>query len=250
MTVETVVLIRTRNEEQWLGEVLVRIFRQTYRDFHIIIIDSGSTDRTLEIARRFPVTVHTIDGRSFSYPYALNYGMRHAAAARYAVIMSAHSLPISDTWLADGIETMKGHPNLAGIYGYLRPLPGSSFADQIVMEIAYFWWRLRHPKRLAVVKKRGLGVLGFTNAIVRKDLRQQRPFNEEYGSGGEDTEWADFFLRAGCRVMRDRKFTVLHSHNLGFLGWYRQLRHWLTTARPGPFKSLSYRKDNAHRSGL
>ena len=45
------IVIRTRNEERWLGETLRRIENQTYSDFEIVIVDSGSTDQTLFIAK-------------------------------------------------------------------------------------------------------------------------------------------------------------------------------------------------------
>lgn len=46
------IIIRTKNEEKYLGQVLEMIKRQTYRDFAIIIVDNCSSDKTLEIAKK------------------------------------------------------------------------------------------------------------------------------------------------------------------------------------------------------
>ncbi len=48
------IVIRSRNEEKYIGELLKNILHQDYKSWEIILVDSGSTDRTLEIARAFP----------------------------------------------------------------------------------------------------------------------------------------------------------------------------------------------------
>jgi len=67
---ETAVIIRARNEERWLGETLRRLEVQSYKDFEIIVVDSGSTDRTLDIVKSFP-TESTVFGKSYLEPMCL-----------------------------------------------------------------------------------------------------------------------------------------------------------------------------------
>ena len=47
---ETSVVIRTFNEERFLPNLLAAIEQQAYRDHETIVVDSGSLDRTREIA--------------------------------------------------------------------------------------------------------------------------------------------------------------------------------------------------------
>ena len=42
------IIIRTKNEERWIGRCLESIFKQNYKNFEVIIVDNGSTDKTLE----------------------------------------------------------------------------------------------------------------------------------------------------------------------------------------------------------
>ena len=44
------VVIRTYNEEKHIGEVLESLKKQTYKNYEIVIVDSESTDRTVEIS--------------------------------------------------------------------------------------------------------------------------------------------------------------------------------------------------------
>lgn len=51
------VIIPAYNEEKDIGRCLESLMRQSYKKIEVIVIDDGSTDRTLGIVRRFPVTL-------------------------------------------------------------------------------------------------------------------------------------------------------------------------------------------------
>ena len=48
------VIVRTKNEELWIGKCLSGILKQNLNVYEIIIVDSGSTDNTLKIALLYP----------------------------------------------------------------------------------------------------------------------------------------------------------------------------------------------------
>lgn len=47
------VIMPARNEEPYIATAIESILRQSYRRFELVIIDDGSTDRTLDVIRRF-----------------------------------------------------------------------------------------------------------------------------------------------------------------------------------------------------
>jgi len=235
IVVETGIIIRTKNEEKWIKECLERIFSQTYKNFEVIVVDSGSTDKTLDIVKTFPVKLIQIKQKDFSYPYALNLGCRNSIAEKYFVFLSAHSLAISNTWLQDGINSFEDK-NVAGVYGNVIALPDATIWEKIIFN------RLWHGRKKKIQKIR-MGILGFTNAIIRRDLWERRNINEEYGKGGEDGEWAKYWFKEGYDIICDPKVSVYHSHNLGIIGLWKQYQHWKDTATPGRFKQLEYRKN-------
>jgi hypothetical protein len=91
-----------------------------------------------------------------------------------------------------------------------------------------------------------MGVLGFTNAIIRRDLWERYPINEAFAGGGEDGDWTSHYLNLGYVAVKDLGFTVRHSHNLNLNGWKEQIKHWRQTSKPTPFSHLKFRKDGAH----
>jgi len=246
---QTSFIIRTKNEEKYLGQCLEAIFSQTDRDFEVVIIDSGSTDKTLDIARKFPVKILEIPPEKFSYPFALNYAIERCGATKYLAFLSGHSIPISKTWLEDGIKDFSRYEKIMCVYSFLRPLPDAGFWTKVIMWFSEFQYRLRNNfKELRyLVDKPGVGFMGFTNAIILKELWDKKHFNEEYGLGGEDGEWGSCWLERGYKALRDEKLRVYHSHDLGLIGWYRQRKYWGTLSKPQPFRPLPFRKDKAHR---
>jgi glycosyltransferase involved in cell wall biosynthesis len=42
------IIIRTKNEERWISSCLRSVFRQSYKNIEVIIVDNKSTDLTVE----------------------------------------------------------------------------------------------------------------------------------------------------------------------------------------------------------
>jgi len=240
------VILRTRNEEKWVGRVLERLFQQTHQNFEVIVVDSGSTDQTLEIVSKFPVKVIHIPSEEFTYPHALNVGISQSSG-KYLAILSAHSIPGSIEWLAQGVRHFAS-PNVMGVYGPQRALPGSTIWDHVF----HTKWGLREyiacfPRRYRIIRSAGMGVMGFTNAMIRRDLWEAHHFNEAYAAGGEDGEWANYWFEKNYVAVKDIDFMVYHSHNLSLSQWREQYAYWFKLGSPHEFKRLSYRKDGPHR---
>lgn len=241
--IEASVIIRTKNEERWIKENLKRLSEQTYKNFEVVIIDSGSTDRTLEIIDGFKdllaLKVLKIKSEDFSYPFALNFGIENSSAEKYIIILSGHSLPVSKAWIADGISDFTDE-KIMGAYGFVWALPDGSIWEKLIFNEYLCKIRNIFKKQLAV-KDSVMGVMGFTNAIIRKDLWKKRRLNEDYGLGGEDQEWAAYWIAAGYVAIRDIRFSVYHSHGLGLRRLMRQFEYWKSLDRPQPFKFPEFR---------
>ena len=239
MSISTSIIIRTKNEQKWIGTVLEKLKNQTYKDFEIIIVDSGSTDNTLNIAKKYTNHILHIEQKEFSYPYALNVGCGYANATDYLVMLSAHSIPISDTWLQDGINDFVDDA-VAGVYGNVWALPDATIWEKLLFNKWIGELEIKLNKKKIITKQK-MGVLGFTNAVIRRDLWDNHHFDERYGAGGEDGQWARYYLQRGYKIIADPKFAVYHSHGLGIVGLYKQYKYWKSLSKPRKFEQLDYR---------
>ncbi|MCK4635773.1 MAG: glycosyltransferase family 2 protein [Candidatus Moranbacteria bacterium] len=237
---QTSIIIRTKNEEKYLGQVLEKLKNQTYQDFEIIIVDSGSTDQTLKIAEKYLVKIFHIKPEEFNYPFASNFGARKSEASKYLVYLSAHSLPISNTWLENGISDFTSE-KVCGVYGNVWALPDASIWEKIIFNKWIGKLEILLKKKYVINESR-MGVLGCTNAIIRKDLWKRNNFDKSYGLGGEDGVWANYWLEKGYEIIRDSKFSVYHSHGLGFFELIEQSKYWKTLGKPQPFEFPEFRK--------
>lgn len=198
------VVIRTLNCEGTIGKVLEGVRDQSFEDYEIVICDSGSTDGTLGIIRRYPHTFVDYSGGKFTYGGSLNAACK-AARGEYVVCLSHHSIPLHDGWLARLVEALDDNESLAGAWGPLifdlESYPvGKKGVEEIDLEKFYKRpnWGLQNP-----------------NSIVRRSLWEERPFSEKL-ERCEDQDWIHHFLIKGYRSATVHEAPVLYAPEFGF----------------------------------
>ena len=129
---EASIVIRTFNEEKHIGNLLRAIKKQDHKDYEVIIVDSGSTDRTLEIVEEFDAEVIKIEPRDFTFGYALNIGCE-AASGKYLVFVSAHIIPTDNKWLSNLLIPFQDK-KVAMVYGRQIGNSESKFSEKMDFE--------------------------------------------------------------------------------------------------------------------
>ena len=115
------VVIPALNEEEFIGDCLRSIRAQTLSPDEIIVVDNGSTDRTVEIAEELADRVIII-------PDVGIVALRQAGAeaAKYPIIVSTDA---DTTYPSFWLEKLLRHfsdPNVVAVGGSIRPsVPGS-----------------------------------------------------------------------------------------------------------------------------
>ena len=194
------IVIRAFNEEKHLGGLLNSIQEQTIRDVEIILVDSGSTDRTLAIAARYPVTVLHIKPGEFTFGRSLNLGLR-AAQGELAVLASAHVLPLSRDWLKQLLAPFED-PKVAISYGAQRGVAGSRFS-----EAQHFLRWFPEQSNLDQAN----AYCNNANLALRLSLWRKQPFDETL-TGLEDLAWASAWREHGYKIAYVAEAGVAHYH--------------------------------------
>jgi len=196
------IVIRTKNEERWIGHCLTMVFKQDYKDFEVIVVDNCSVDQTIDIVNRFPVA-KTIQVEQFRPGHAINEGVR-AASGEYIVCLSAHCVPKSINWLSSFLDNFKSNPKLAGVYGRQLPVSFTDPLDKRDLLIVFGQDRRTQIKDY---------FFHNANSMFRHDVWKQIPFDEDV-TNIEDRVWGKEVIGQGYQLVYDPEPSVYHYHGL------------------------------------
>ncbi len=207
-------IIPAYNAEPTLEECLDACLAQSRAADEIIVVDDGSTDRTAEIAARYPVTYLRQDNRGPAA--ARNLGARHAAGD-LLVFTDSDCVPDPD-WLACLAAGFIDDRTVAvgGSYGIRN---GSSLLARLVHEEIV----LRHAHLAGEVDFLG----SFNVAYRRGAFMAAGGFDESFArASGEDNDFAYRLQDAGGVLRFAPDARVAHYHPSRLIPYLRtQMRH-------------------------
>ncbi len=207
---ETSIIIRAFNEERWLPELFDSLHRQQYRDFETLVVDSGSVDRTRDIASANGARLLRLRSEDFTFGYSLNIGIE-AARGSFIAIISAHAIPTDEHWLSRLIAPLRRR-GTAMVFGGQRGHAVSKFSEARDFE------RVFHSRPMSMGDDHVF--VNNANSAIRKDLWEQHRFDEAL-PGLEDAEWAKYWIPRGLEVFYEPSACVYHVHTES----WAQVRH-------------------------
>jgi rhamnosyltransferase len=196
------IVMRSFNEAWALRQTLPALQAQDWRNWELIVIDSGSTDGSVELIRA-ATPRHFIQIRPEEYNPArvMNLGM-NLASAEIAVFLNADATPQGGGWLrplAAALQDME----TAAAFGRQIPRPDCRAV------FAHDYIRCFGPDRASA---RWEHFFSMVSSGVRKDIWARRGFLEKM-QYSEDDEYTRWCRAAGWKVVYCPDSVVMHSHN-------------------------------------
>lgn len=205
------IVIRSKNEEGFIGQVLEKVFSQDFREpFEVLVLDSGSADKTLQIVSRFPVRLYQTDLRAFTFGRALNYGAS-LAVGDYVVYLSAHCVPVNNQWLAKLIAPLEDEAVVA-TFGRQEPVMGVNLIEELELSAVFPQDPDRPP----------MSIFSNANCAIRRWVIEKYPFDEEIPAS-EDFLWRKL-LPEEMRSVYVSTASVYHSHPPSLRYWAGRFR--------------------------
>jgi len=205
------VIVRTKNEQKWIGRCLAAIFRQAFPEFEVIVVDNASTDATLEIIRQFQVRLVTISDEAFTFGRSLNIGIE-ASKGDFVAMVSGHCIPATDLWLYRLWRNFQLDPTVVGVYGKQDPLPDTNSLDKRDLLTVFGLERRVQEKDY---------FFHNANSMIRRSTWERIPFDEEI-AGVEDRDWARRVLDAGHKLVYEPYASVYHHHGINHGGDHKR----------------------------
>ena len=196
------IIIRTKNEEQWISHCLKMVYGQTISDVEVVIVDNKSNDNTLHIARKFPVKI--IEITNYLPGRAINKGVI-ASSGEYIACLSAHCIPKHKRWLENILQNFKSKDDkVAGVYGRHVPFKYSSPEDKRDLFITFGL-----DKRIQIKDT----FFHNANSMFPREVWNEIPFNEEV-TNIEDRIWGQEVIKRGYKIIYEPEAEVFHCHGI------------------------------------
>ena len=216
------VLIPVKNGGALLGDVLAAVQAQrTPWPFEVIVVDSGSTDGSVELVRARGVRCETIAPEAFGHGRTRNQ-LAALSTGEFLVFITQDARPASPEWLAHLVEACDAEPDVAGAFGPHRAHPDARTITQreLAQHFAGFGAeqsvvRLDDRARFASDPgyRQWLHFFSNNNSCLRRSVWERLPFPEV--AFAEDQTWALAAIEAGYGKAYAPQAAVYHSHDFG-----------------------------------
>ena len=180
------VIMPVYNSELYLAEAIESILNQSFRDFEFIILDDGSSDRSLEISKAYAAK----DKRVILLPYAhqgltplLNLGLKKAKG-KYIARMDSDDIAAPDRFQKQ-IDFLETHPKYVAVGSntILIDIDGDPIGNILLPE---------NHNAIDLAQINGKGMIVHPTVMIRKlALEKINNYHPEFESG----EDFDLFLR-------------------------------------------------------
>ena len=217
------VVIPTYNAGPQFERVLDAVLDQhTPWPYEVLVIDSGSTDCTLELVKNRPqVRLHEIDKREFNHGDTRNLGAE-ITSGEFIAFLTHDALPANRAWLFNLVQAVDVEPRAAGAYGRHFAYPEATPYTKRDLD-AHFANMLNYP--LLVSKntnktryeageegwRQFLHFYSDNNSCFRRSMWEKIPYRRVVF--GEDQLWANDIIEAGYHKLYAAQATVYHSHD-------------------------------------
>ena len=194
------IIIRSKNEEKWIGLCLESIFSQSYQNLEVILVDNNSKDATVKKAENWPIKIIKIE--KFLPGDAINQGINQSSG-EIIVCLSAHCIPINKEWLSNLVRPLE-NPSIAGVYGKQIPLSSSSALNKRDLFIVFGDDRRIQEKDT---------FFHNANSAFTRDIWKKFPFDST-ATNIEDRLWGQEVIKSGAKIAYEPDACVYHHHGI------------------------------------
>lgn len=215
------IVIPVKNGLPHFEAVCTALKRQDYdAPWSVLVIDSGSTDGSLDLARGHGFDVLEIDPSTFGHGRTRNLGAR-TADSEFVAFLTHDAIPNGPGWLAQLVAPLRADPRVAGAFSRHIAHTGADPFTAWELE-THFKGLEAYPvveitDRAAYDADQGLRQVyhyySDNASVLRKSVWQDIPYPDVQFA--EDQIWAQKIVEAGYRKAYASTSVVRHSHAFG-----------------------------------
>jgi rhamnosyltransferase len=203
------IIIPTKNAGPNFDKTLAQIFKQSEKNFEVIIVDSGSKDETLGICKKFPVRLYEIDPSEFNHGKTRNYGAS-LAKGDTLVFMTQDAIPFNEEWLANLVAPLN-EDEVACSFSRQLSTKETHPMEKFFLSYWYPEKRIVRPNENFTTHIENLFFSNVSSAYKR-EIFDKFKFSETLIMT-EDQDYTRRIIDAGYKTVYEPKSKVFHFHN-------------------------------------
>lgn len=218
------IIIPTKNGGTRFRQVLQAVLNQEVPwAYDFLVVDSGSTDGTVEYILSRDVKLHRIDPEVFGHGRTRNLAIS-LVKGDFIVLLTQDALPSSRYWLANLVGAVQQRDDIAAAFGKQLPCREAdpyTARDLIAHFNKFLKWpsvlRLDDPERYQSDQsyRRVLHFFSNSNSCIRRSVWEKFPFPDV--NYAEDQMWARTIIENGYAKAYSDEAAVYHSHQYSVL---------------------------------
>ena len=207
------IIIPTLNAEHEIEALLIALDRQSIQPNEILVVDSASEDKTIELVQKHKrVRLLEIDRQDFNHGTTRDMALNESSGD-FVCFLTQDAVPVSDDYLKRLVAPMVEDSNIALVSGRQLPKANARRFEQLVRCFNY-------PDSPSVRSKGDLEKLGIKTFFASDACSAYRrtAYLEcggfDHVNTNEDMLMAAKFIASGMKVAYEPRAEVYHSHNL------------------------------------
>lgn len=229
------IIIPTYNASRYLAAQLNALHRQTVGDAEILIIDSSSTDNTLEIANSYKLKTFVIPKSEFDHGGTRTFAGRQASGDSL-VYMTQDAIPVHESAVENLLKPLKSDDRIGMAFG--RQIPSPDATPFAIHPRMFNYPEKSYVRTLDDRVMFGLKAAFCSNsfAVYRRSTLEDVGWFKEKLLFGEDMHACARMLMRGYKVGYVADAMVYHSHNYSLpdefrryfaIGMFHKQEQWL-----------------------
>ncbi len=188
------IIVPAYNEEEHIEKCLKSLSRQKNKNFELIIVDNDSTDRTIEIAKKYSHNIYIEKKRG--YHNVVRRGVLKSSGDLIAVCDADGIYP--KDWTQKVYDTFNKHKDIVAFYGSIRLHDVNKYTRKIYEKIFYNF--------MVYMKKKGIDVCNGPNFVFKKSA-----YKKAGGYGDRVYNQAGVDIEFGMRLKKIGKIIFVPS---------------------------------------
>ena len=209
------VIIPTFNGVKDLTVMLPKLNNQRgVKSIEIIVVDSGSTDASVEICKKHSAKVIEISQKEFSHSYARNLGAENATQ-KYLLFMVQDALPSSELFIHNMLRSLKKHSAIAASCCEFLRMDADLFAQIQQWGHNRFLGMdgedkiMSFPEKTDYVSLRRNSQLNDVACLIEKDVFLRYKYQNDFA---EDLDLGLRLIKDNYKLICINATKVIHSH--------------------------------------